>query len=258
MILTGSFLQEDPMHTNLIRHLLLGLLIALNLAAAEMLPQLELWSGREQVLPFPVRQSWVLLSDHGRKLAGGTAADKLSITLPPLNNACTETAMLVIDNRKTARIRIWPPQILAGLEADCRAADHSVSSALQDNGLQTRSKAGPDCTVTIVSSAEEAESTPGLSLFFAQKRDFPLPIAAVWTDFSCHRAKETGGLGVLFTENQEIIDCRGRLSHIRLSAGKPENNSRMRQQLVIFTPDFDFTAIDNIILLNTIIKEYKP
>ncbi|NLF93769.1 MAG: hypothetical protein GX564_07765 [Oligosphaeraceae bacterium] len=246
------------MHTNLVRPLLLGLLTALSLAAAEMLPQLELWSGREQVLPFPAGQSWKLLSDHGRELAGGAASDQLRITLPPLNPACTETAMLVIDNRETARIRIWPPQILAGLEADFRTADHNVRNALQDNGLQPRSDAKHACAVSIVSSAEAAEAIPGLSLFFAQKRDFPLSVAAVWTDFSCHRAKKPGCLGVLFADTREIIDCRGRLSYIRLYAGKPENGSRIRPQLVIFTPDFDFTAIDNIILLHTLIKEYKP
>ncbi len=245
------------MKINFSWRLLGGLPLILRLVAAEPLPLLDIWSAREQVLPFQARQSWVLLAEHGRVLAGAADPGKISLTLPALNDGCTETARLQIDHHEVARIRIWSPRILTGWEADFRSASRRVSAALQENGLLPRSASNHDCAISVVGSAEEAESIAGLSLFFAEKRDFPLSIAAIWTDFHFHRAKNPGCLSVLSTKDGEVIDCQGRLAYLILSRDAAEKNQRGQHQLVILTPDFAFSDLDNIILLNTIIKEHR-
>jgi len=243
------------MANRILRRLLFGLLVAQLLAAAETLPRLNIWSGREQVLHFQARESWVLLAEHGRQLSGQPRAGKISLTLPPLVIGSTETARLLVDGQEVARVTIWSAQILAGLAAVLTGANGAVATALQQNGLLPDQREQTKNSISIVSSTEQA-TPPGLSLLFADRRDFPMQIAPIWTDFSFHRAKNPGCLSVLYNEKEQLIDCQGDLSHIVLSEKKPGQDGKIHRRLVVFTPDFAFQDIENIILLKTIIKEH--
>ncbi len=235
--------------------LLFGLLATQQLAAAEALPGLNIWSGKEQLLPFQARESWALQTEHGRQLSGKQQAGKISLTLPPLIIGSTEAARLLVDGQEVAQVTIWSAQILADLAADLTEANSAVAAALQQNGLHPNQSERTKNSLSVISSTEQA-TPPGLSLLFADKRDFPMRIAAIWTDFSFCRAKNPGCLGVLYNEKEQLIDCYGNLSHIVLSEKKPGRDGKTQRRLVVFTPDFEFQDIENIILLKTIIKEH--
>ncbi|MBR3649157.1 MAG: hypothetical protein IKN52_02805 [Victivallales bacterium] len=80
--------------------------ICLMAMAVELPPRhhINVWSGKEQSLPFSAQTEWRIESDHGRFLAGGGAANPINVSFPLLT--AKETAVLFIDGKKTASISI--------------------------------------------------------------------------------------------------------------------------------------------------------
>ena len=60
--------------------------ICLMAMAVELPPRhhINVWSGKEQSLPFSAQTEWRIESDHGRFLAGGGAANPINVSFPLL------------------------------------------------------------------------------------------------------------------------------------------------------------------------------
>ena len=88
-----------------------------------------------------------------------------------------------------------------------------------------------------------------LQLLFPTRSDLPLALPENWREIRMVRAKIPGTLGVLYREKQETVDRTGRASYIELRDG--------RRRLIVFSPEFDPARLENIILIQTILKEMK-
>ena len=212
---------------------------------AEDLPVIHVWSGREQVLPLPEGAAWTLVAEHGRELFSGISQGGARVHLPALQPGTQESVSLFVNGRKQAKVCIWPPQILAGFAARFTDPEGRLAAELRQHGLKFREDAEicigetPDC------GDQEAHT-----LCFPERRAFPVPISGYWSEISLHHTKKGGCLSVLYDQREQIADCSGNLGYILLKAEK--------RRRYLFSPEFDFQAIDNILLLKAIIEEKKP
>ncbi len=237
--------------------LLLALTILPLLATAEDLPRLNIWSGQDNKLDFQAQESWLLMADHDRRLDGQAVAGQVVVRLPPLVAGSTETAKLIVDGKAVARIAIWSPKILTGLEADLADARSTVADALTRQGLlQSKRTEAADHAVSVVASPKQARPK-GLSLLFAERRDLPVTIEPRWSDIAFGRSTQPGHLGVIHDDKEQIIYDRGNLAYVVLSE-KHLADKKIKSRLIILTPEFDLQDIDNIVLLKSLIKEYQP
>ena len=134
--------------------LLLALTALQLLAAADDLPRLNIWSGQDRKLDFQARESWLLLAEHDRRLGGKTTPGQVVVSLPPLVAGSTETAKLIVDGREAARVVIWSPQILAGLDADLADANRAVAEALARQGLKSSRAGTANHAVSVIGAPE--------------------------------------------------------------------------------------------------------
>ena len=237
--------------------LLLALAVLPLLAAAVDLPQLNIWSDQDHKLNFQAQESWLLLAEHDRRLDGQAEPGQVIVRLPPLVAGSTEKAKLIVDGQPVARIVIWSPKILAGLEADLADARRTVADALTRQGLlQSKRTKAADHAVSVVAVPTQARPE-GLSLLFAERRDLPVTIESRWSDVAFGRSTQPGRLGVIYDDKEQIIYDRGNLTYVVLSEKKLAVH-KAKSRLIILTPDFDFQDIDNIVLLKSLIKEYQP
>ncbi len=212
---------------------------------AEDLPVIHVWSGWEQVLPLPEGAAWTLVAEHGRELFSGISQGGARLHLPALQPGAQESVSLFVNGRKQAKVCIWPPQILASFAAKFTDPGGRLAAELRKHGLKFREDAEicigetPDC------GDQEA-----LTLCFLERRAFPVPISGYWSEISLHHTKKGGCLSVLYDQREQIADCSGNLGYILLKAEK--------RRRYLFSPEFDFQAIDNILLLKAIIEEKKP
>ena len=212
---------------------------------AETLPVIHVWSGREQVLPLPEGSSWVLVAEHGRELFSGNSQGGARVNLPALAPGAQESASFFVNGRKQATVCIWPPEILDGFAAKFTDQEGRLDAELRTHGLKFREDAEicigetPDC------GDQEA-----LTLCFPERRAFPVPISGLWTEISLHHTKKGGSLSVLYDKREQLADCTGNLGYILLKEQK--------RRRYLFSPDFDFQSIDNILLLKAILEEKKP
>lgn len=212
---------------------------------AEDLPVIHVWSGREQVLPLPEGAAWTLVAEHGRELFSGISQGGARVHLPALQPGTQENVSLFVNGRKQAKVCIWPPQILASFAAKFTDPGGRLAAELRKHGLKFREDAEicigetPDC------GDQEA-----LTLCFLERRAFPVPISGYWSEISLHHTKKGGCLSVLYDQREQIADCTGTLGYILLKAEK--------RRRYLFSPEFDFQSIDNILLLKAIIEEKKP
>ena len=205
-------------------------------------------------LDFQAQESWLLLAERDRRLDGQAAVSRRSLSLVA---GSTEKAKLIVDGQPVARIVIWSPKILAGLEADLADARRTVADALTGQGLlQSKRTKAADRAVSVVAAPTQARPE-GLSLLFAERRDLPVAIESRWSDVAFGSSTQPGRLGVIYDDKEQIIYDRGNLTYVVLSEKRLAVH-KAKSRLIILTPDFDFQNIDNIVLLKSLIKEHQP
>ena len=82
------------------------LIMCLSLHAEKVmpLPSINVWSGREQSLPFVAKDGWRLEAEHGRLLANEQTTGAVKFTFPALTGK--EQAILFVDGKKVVRLVI--------------------------------------------------------------------------------------------------------------------------------------------------------
>lgn len=222
------------------------------LCADEQKDVQDIWSGKEQVLPGSGK--WELLAAHGRVLASGNGDVKLNI--PELDRGTFLDAELVLDGVKN-RIRIWSTKILSGYYAEYREDSRRLRHIFLDHGV-TPLPLSRDSDIKkyvekiknqpeIVIADHYAVENGKLVMVFPDKRDFPVAVGDKWVNLSLNRAKIPGSLSVLMEKREQILDNRGDCSYAVLAAGKTK--------VVVFSQDFDFKKIENILLIKKILEE---
>ena len=215
------------------------------LLGAEVLPLIDIWSGREQSLAVPEGATWALVAEHGRELFSGSSQGEAAVNLPALAPGAQTSLSLFINGRKEARVRIWSPEILAGLMVKFAEPEGRLTMELRKHGLKTLAAA----EICVVEGADGDEQA-AVTLCFPAERDFPVPISADWQEISLHHTKKGGCLSVLYDKREQVADCSGNLGYVRLQKEK--------RRCYLFSPDFDLHSIDNVLLLKTILEEKKP
>ena len=218
------------------------LMLLLLAAAGHAAEPLDLTTGREVTVPVEVHGSYQLVAANGRVLAAGTADGCPAFYLAALKPGASEQVDLIADNIKQPLV-LHSPRPLAGLKArfDLRPA---LRRTLLDAGLS----AAGECPILFTDTLS-GDGNARLQLLFPTRSDLPLALPENWREIRMVRAKIPGTLGVLYREKQETIDRTGRASYIELRDG--------RRRLIVFSPEFDPARLENIILLQTILKEVK-
>ena len=218
------------------------LMLLLLAAAGHAAEPLDLTTGREVTVPVEVHGSYQLVAANGRVLAAGTADGCPAFYLAALKPGASEQVDLIADNIKQPLV-LHSPRPLAGLKArfDLRPA---LRRTLLDAGLS----AAGECSILFTDTLS-GDGSARLQLLFPTRSDLPLALPENWREIRMVRAKIPGTLGVLYREKQETIDRTGRASYIELRDG--------RRRLIVFSPEFDPARLENIILIQTILKEMK-
>lgn len=204
-------------------------------------PVVNLWSGREQTLPGT--GAWQLVAEHGRILASGNG--EVRFHLPPLVAGTRLEAELKLDGR-TRKVRLWSPMLLQGIDGGCLELPAKIEKLLGEYGLLKGLEKRPEIWLCRNFPPEGAGK---LFLVFPDRRDFPLALGNNWTAISLLRAKIPGILSVLLDKEEQMLDNRGTFAYAVL-----RNEER---KVVIFSPEFDFDEIENILLIKQLIEENK-
>lgn len=192
---------------------------------------INIWSGREQTVPVK-GGSWTLTAEHGRELASGSGA--VTLNLPALKPGTSVEAVLSVDGKR-CKLRIWSPAILPAIACD----SPKLKRIFPDE---------PGAGAEILATdrfPDKIERVPKTVLVFPEKRAFPLPLAGDWEEISLLRGDIPGTLAVLLDKRDRVADNTGDWSCIIL------RNSEFR--VALFSPDFDFTAVDNILLIRRLL-----
>ena len=217
--------------------------ICLMATAVELPPRhhINIWSGKEQSLPFSAQTEWRIESDHGRLLASGGEANPIKVSFPALTGK--ETAVLFIDGKKTASIAIYPQKLLDGItgQIDCRRDE------LEALGVKQQTDGIKPCF--FISAPPKLSRIGILSyshkiIIFTDKRDFPIKIdPADWNEISFGMNKKKGGLSLIMDEREQIIDSTpGGISWIVA-------RHVIGDKVILLPPDFDLQNIDNILFI---------
>ena len=217
--------------------------ICLMATAVELPPRhhINIWSGKEQSLPFSAQTEWRIESDHGRLLASGGEANPIRVSFPALTGK--ETAVLFIDGKKTASIAIYPQKLLDGItgQIDCRRDE------LEALGIKQQTDGIKPCF--FISAPPKLSRIGILSyshkiIIFTDKRDFPIKIdPADWNEISFGMNKKKGGLSLIMDEREQIIDSTpGGISWIVA-------RHVIGDKVILLPPDFDLQNIDNILFI---------
>ena len=217
--------------------------ICLMATAVELPPRhhINLWSGKEQSLPFSAQTEWRIESDHGRVLTSGGAANPIKVSFPILTGK--ETAVLFIDGKKTASIAIYPQKLLDGItgQINCRRDE------LEALGVKQQTDGFKPCFFI--------PATPKLSrigilsyaakiVIFTDRRDFPIKIdPADWTDISMGMNKKKGGLSLIMDEREQLID--NTLGGVAWIIARHD----IGDKVILLPPDFDLQNIDNVLFI---------
>jgi hypothetical protein len=217
--------------------------ICIMASAVELPPRhhINIWSGKEQSLPFSAHTEWRIESDHGRVLASGGVANPIKVSFPILTGK--ETAVLFIDGKKTASIAIYPQKLLDGIagKIDCRRNElEALGVKKQTNGIKPCFfiPAAPKLSrIGILSYAAKI-------VIFTDRRDFPIKIdPADWNEISFGMNKKKGGLSLIMDEREQIIDSTpGGISWIVA-------RHVIGDKVILLPPDFDLQNIDNILFI---------
>jgi len=222
------------------------------LCSDEQKERQDIWSGKEQTLPGSGK--WELITDHGRVLASGNGDVRLNI--PELDRGTFLDAELALDGVKT-RIRVWSPEILSGYYAEYGEDSKRLRRIFIDHGItplplskdsdmkkyRVKIKNQPEIVIADHYMVEDGK----LTLVFPDRRDFPVAVGEKWVNLSLSRAKIQGSLSVLMEKREQILNNCGDYSYAILAEGKT--------RVVVFSQDFDFDKIENILLIKKILEE---
>ena len=217
--------------------------ICLMATAVELPPRhhINIWSGKEQSLPFSAQTEWRIESDHGRLLASGGEANPIKVSFPILTGK--ETAVLFIDGKKTASIAIYPQKLLDGItgQIDCHRDElEALGVKQQTDGIK------PCFFIPAVPKLSRIGilSYAAKIVIFTDKRDFPIKITpADWKEISCGMNKKKDGLSLIMDEREQIIDSTsGGISWIVA-------RHVIGDKVILLPPDFDLQNIDNILFI---------
>ncbi len=191
------------------------------------------WSGREVVLPG--NGAWRLESGHGRILASGNG--EVRFELPPMTDGTSLDTVLVVNGEKR-KVRVWAPRLLNIPPSGIPGLDrHLLSPPPPAEGANIR--AGNEF---------DPESRPGkILLVFPDKRDFPLELGGGWERIAWNTARLPGCLGLSVEKRERCADVNGTGSYIELE--------KKGKRVFLFSPLFDFDKIENILLIQKLIKE---
>ena len=217
--------------------------ICLMATAVELPPRhhINIWSGKEQSLPFSAQTEWRIESDHGRLLASGGEANPIKVSFPILTGK--ETAVLFIDGKKTASIAIYPQKLLDGItgQIDCHRDE------LEALGVKQHTDGVINCFFKNADSKLDRIGILSYShkvIIFTDKRDFPIKIdPADWTEISMGMNKKKSGLSVILDEREQLIDnTPGGVAWIIA-------RHVIGDKVILLPPDFDLQNIDNVLFL---------
>lgn len=197
---------------------------------------INVWSGREQTVPVK-GGSWTLTAEHGRELASGDGA--VTLNLPELKPGTSVDAVLDVNGMQW-KIRIWSPGILPAIACD----SPKLKRIFPDE---------PGAGAEILATdrfPDQIERTQKTILVFPEKRAFPLPLAGDWEEISLLRGDIPSTLGVSLDKKGRTADNNGDWSCIVLRNGE--------RRVAVFSPGFDFTAVDNILLIRRLLSLRQP
>jgi len=205
---------------------------------------INVWSGREQTVPVK-GGSWTLTAAHGRELASGDGA--VTLNLPELNPGCSTDAVLNV-NGKQWKIRIWSPGILPFV-IGCDTSKLSRVFHVDLRAIAAPTNAAPAEILATDSFPDKIERAQKTILVFPEKQAFPLPLAGDWEEISLLRGDIPGTLGALLDKRDRVADNTGDWSCILLRNGE--------RRVIVFSPGFDFAAVDNILLIRRLLAPPK-
>lgn len=213
--------------------------------AGEAEEVINVWSGREQAVPVK-GGSWTLTAEHGRELASGDGA--VTLNLPELKPGTSVDAVLDVDGKQW-KIRIWSPGILPCLIL-CDSSKLSRIFHVDLRAIAAPTNAVPAEILATDSFPDKIERAQKTILVFPGKQAFPLPLAGDWEEISLLRGDIPGTLGVSLDKKERTADNNGDWSCIVLRNGE--------RRVAMFSPGFDFTAVDNILLIRRLLSLRQP
>ena len=215
----------------------------------EALRTIDIWSGREQGLPFTAQSGWRVEAEHGRMLAKGQAKGPVKVTFPALVGK--EMAFLLVDGQKVARLAIHPEKLLEGIAADCR--QHRAEFECLGVKAMPAGEGGASCFFLSWNVLEPALGEPHSAaakyVVFTEQRDFPLGIGDDWTEITVGLDRGNGTFSLVMDGRERSIDnSGGGVAWIAARRNKGE-------KILLLPPDFDLRDVNNILLIKREIEK---
>ena len=205
------------------------------LFAEEALPTCNIWSGREQTLPFVANEGWRVEAEHGRVLSNERNKGTVKLCFPALRGK--ETATLFVDERKVAHLAIHPEKLLEGIEADCRVK----RAELERLGVKVSAEKVSICFAEL-NSLENFNSNTKI-VAFSDRRDFPFEISDEWSEMTIGVDTKKGELSLVMDGRERVIDnANGGIAWIVAK-------NRRGGKIILLPPDYDLENVDNILFL---------
>ena len=216
--------------------------------AQEALRTIDIWSGREQSLPFTAQSAWRVEAEHGRVLAKGQARGPVKVSFPALS--AKETAFLLVDGQKVARLAIHPEKLLDGIAADCR----QHRDELEQLGVRANPawEDGATCFFlpwnALAQALDEPHSDAAKYVVFTEQRDFPLDIGDDWTEITVGLDGKRGKFSLVMDGRERSIDNGGGVAWIAARRNKGE-------RILLLPMDFDLKDVNSILLIKREIEK---
>ena len=208
------------------------------------LPLFNLWSGREQSLPFVAKKGWRVETEHGRLLANGQAPGPVRLSFPPL--AGRTPALLLVDGTKRARMMIQPVRLLDGIVAECSCHEAELE-ALGVQVVFPDEDGEASCLFLSLESygrlRRRSDAPASRIVVFTDEDDFPIVVPDEWVEFSVGINKEKGTLGVIMDGRERIVD------HSPGGVAWLIALDREGSRTLLLPPEFDLDDVDNILFL---------
>ena len=223
--------------------LILIMCVSLHAEKVMSLPTINVWSGREQSLPFVARDGWRLEAEHGRLLANEQTTGAIKFSFPALTGK--EQAILFVDGQKVVRLAIHPVKLLDGISADCRLHGEALERLGVRNKLSSEETGS--CFFIPFSLLEEMLNEPHSAnakyVVFTEQRDFPINIRDEWTEFSVGINRKNGTFSVIMENRERIIDNTGGGGSWIVAY------CRKGEKILLLPPEFDLEDVNNILLI---------
>ncbi len=193
----------------------------------------DVWSGQEASLSG--NGTWRLESGHGRILASGVG--EVRFTLPAMTDGTNLDAVLVVNGEKR-KVRVWAPALLNLPKSGIPGLDRRLlSPPPPEEGADVRA----------VQEFDPENQAGKILLVFPDKRDFPLPLGNGWDRVSWNTARIPGCLALSLDRKEKCADVNGSGAYLELE--------KKGKRVILFSPSFDFSRIENILLIKNLIRE---